>query len=48
MRGYTGTQGAVEWSLGRSIIWGPMVFYSATRGAIQTLRVLLNGLSFER
>ena len=41
-RGYTGFQGAVHWSLSGSRGQGPMVFSKATRGAVQTLWVLLN------
>ena len=38
-KGYKGCRGAVYWSLE-----GPMVFSKATRGAVQNLRMLVNGL----
>ena len=43
-RGCTGFQGAVHWSLRGSRAEGPMVFSKATRGAVQNLRMLVNGL----
>ena len=36
---YTDYQGAVQWSR-----WSYEVFFIATRGAVQTLRVPFNGL----
>ena len=38
---YTGFQGAVPWYLSE---WSYGVFFIATLGAVQTLRVLFNGL----
>ena len=42
-RGYTGFQGAVYWSLNGSR-GSYMVFSKATRGAVQNLQMLVNGL----
>ena len=48
MRGCTSSQGAVQRSLSGTRCSGPKVFSSTTCGAMQALRVLINGLSFER
>ena len=44
VRGLAGSQGTDQWSLDGSIVWGPMMFSSATRGAIQAFGVLFTGL----